>query len=132
MLTDYKYRKARKMVKAAKISNGGKNIFYCALRQYKKNLIPTYGIFQEEYGNRKQACIVGAAIADKMQFGITPTDTDDNPIWEETAVKEFGVKKSAVYNIESGFDAEERTEVKNSNYARLAYDLSELFGLKDE
>lgn len=127
MLTDYKYRKARKMVKNADISRGGKEIFFCALRQYKKGIVPTDGLFQFKTGKTKQACIVGAAIADRMTFGKTP-EVD----WEDAAVKEFGVSRDSVYNIESGFDADTREEVPNSRYARLSYNLGKLLGLEKE
>lgn len=130
MLTDYKYRKARKMVKSADISRGGKEIFFCALRQYKKGIVPAAGLFQEEYGKVKKACIVGAAIADKMTFGKTPKGSAGFDDWENAAVKEFGVKRSSVYNIVSGFDAYRYGDVGNSRYARLSYNLGELLGLE--
>ena len=127
MLTDYKYRKARKMVKNADISRGGKEIFFCALRQYKKGIVPADSLFQEEYGKVKKACIVGAAIADRMTFGVTPAVD-----WEDAAVKEFGVSRDSVYNIEAGFDAYRYGDVGNSRYARLSYNLGKLLGLEKE
>jgi len=132
MLTDYKYRKARKMVKNAGISRGGKEIFFCALRQYKKGIVPADSLFQERYGKVKKACIVGAAIADKMTFGETPKDSAGFDDWENAAVKEFGVSRDSVYNIESGFDADTREDVPNSRYARLSYNLGKLLGLEKE
>lgn len=132
MLTDYKYRKARKMVKSADISRGGKEIFFCALRQYKKGVVPTDGLFQDQWNGVKRACIVGAAIADKMAFGNAPKDSEGFDDWENAAVKEFGVKKSSVCNIEQGFDAYRYKDVPSSRYARLSYNLGKLIGMEKE
>lgn len=102
MLSDYRYRKAREIVKSARIGEGGKRMLFCALRQYRKNLEPRDSLYQETINGKKTACLVGAALADVFKYQPNP-DGDDFS-WNDKAVNEFGVRADSVENLIGGFD----------------------------
>jgi len=102
MLSDYRYRKAREIVKSARIGEGGKRMLFCALRQYRKNLEPRAEIYQETILGKKTACLVGAALADVFEYQPNPNRGDFS--WIDEAVYEFGVRDDSVENLISGFD----------------------------
>lgn len=100
MLSDYRYRKAREIVKSARIGEGGKRMLFCALRQYRKNLEPRDGLYQETINGKKTACLVGAALADVFEY----KPADGYMLWNDRAINEFGVRASAVESLIDGFD----------------------------
>lgn len=125
-LTDYKYRKAREMVRKAGVGKNTQEMFFCALRQYKKGVNPETGTFQS-YGNR--ACLVGAALADRLGFGFRPEEG-----WEDRAVREFKVSEGVPEKIVEGFDCEDwdiYQDIKKSRVSKLAHNIAVFLGAKD-
>lgn len=102
MLSDYRYRKAREIVKSARIGEGGKRMLFCALRQYRKNLEPKAELYQETINGKKTACLVGAALADVFEYQPNPEGDDFS--WNDRAINEFGVRAESVENLIVGFD----------------------------
>lgn len=128
MLTDYKYRQARNIIKAARISDRGKEMLFCAVRNYRTKSIPETGLFQRKEGKTVKACLVGAAIADKMG-GFMSENEAELTEWEAKASHEFGIKEESIQNLICGFDnatSDEFDSYKNSSYAQVGKKLSTL------
>ena len=126
MLTDYKYRQARNIIKTARISDRGKEMLFCAVRNYRTKSTPETGLFQEKAGKTAKACLVGAAIADKMG-GFMPENEAYFTEWEAKASHEFGIKESSIENLICGFDnatSDEFDMYKGSSYAQVGKKLS--------
>ena len=114
-MTDYKYRKLRKMVAQTKgVGIGVKSVLLCALHDYYKcRSVPEIQLFEE--GNRR--CLIGAALHDKNmrpgknEFGYYEDD------WEDIAIKTFGINRKAANAIITGFDEVYRGHSKVSKLA---------------
>ena len=122
-LTDYKYRKARKIIKSAKVKGGVKELMFCALRGYKNGLKPAQQLFVEG----QKACLIGAAITNRLHGDIEEFGFD----WEQQAHKEFKLSWKDTNNIINGFDTD-RSDKPINKTARLAQNLATFFGLNKE
>lgn len=121
MLSEYRYRKAREIVKSARIGEGGKRMLFCALRQYRKNLEPKAELYQETINGKKTACLVGAALADVFEYKPNP---DEDWSWNYKAVNEFGVRAESVENLIGGFDHDPEDRLYDrSRYAIVGHRL---------
>lgn len=139
-MTDYKYRKLRKMVSTSRVAKPVKELLFCALRDYKKERsIPEDGTFGPEslYEDRQEGrCLIGAAVHDVRIYNSITRAKLDNDIeergldWEQLAHLAFGTTSSQAGDIINGFDSvnDELTSYNKKNRtaslaARLAIEL---------
>lgn len=107
-LTDYKYRQLRAMVQRAKVRKSVKDLLSCTLRDYKKEAsLPEDGTFGPSDGKGEGRCLIGAAV---HNIGI---HSDWNGIWEEAAMKTFGINGDECDAIINGFDRTIEREDEN-------------------
>ena len=136
MITDYKYRKLRKIVKTSGVAKPVKELLFCTLRDYKKQgSEPETGTFGSSYVKKETQvgrCLVGAAIHDLKVFdSFTSKIRGDELTWESAAVAAFGVNSSQCSDIITGFDSvtEEEGFVPANKTQRLAYRLGKELGV---
>lgn len=126
-LTDYKYKKARKLIKTSRVNKGIKELMFCALRQYKAGIIPETGVYQRCYNNSMSACLVGAALADRIG---RVDNVNDTAFWVDMAEHEFKVSDDQIGQIIEGFDAD-RNHKLSSTAGKLAQTISTLLDAND-
>jgi hypothetical protein len=125
MITKKKYLAARKIVRNARVSTGVKELMYCALRQYSKDTTPITGTYQALDFGTKKACLVGAAIANRMRGEfVTPGDG-----WDVHAAKEFGIREDTIGGIIGGFDDPQYVAHNESRAKKLAANISRFLEL---
>jgi hypothetical protein len=125
MITKKKYLAARKIVRNARVSTGVKELMYCALRQYSKDTTPITGIYQLLNSGTKKACLVGAAIANRMRGEFVVPDGS----WDVHAAKEFGIREDTVSGIVGGFDDPQYVAHDDSRARKLAANIGRFLEL---
>ena len=138
MITEYKYRKLRKMVKTAQVASPVKKLLFCTLRDYKKQgSEPSTGTFGSytNLGNHEPRCLIGAAVHDLEVFNdIANRVRVNEDTWESAAQRVFGVTPDHCSDIIEGFDSITNEDDENpfrpeNKTQRLAYRLGKELGV---